>query len=606
MLNKHSDGKSSLIQKKIENIALKCTGSNKAEVQKWMHNGTVKDISTNLKKVLYVRTILTKKDEQNLLDFYYPSSIKLENQHLTIENVSESAIEQPALLIGTVGQGKSISLRYLSFYELCKTERIPVFLELRKLRSSTPLTTHIQNFLEKVKLTCSEKLVQFLLANGFISLLLDGFDELKHEKRQHWVNEIENVITKYKKTKVVVTTRPNTDIHQHHIFKNYELKQLDEADRANFIKKLVKNTEDQNALIGKLSNAGSGVTDLLTTPLLMALFVSVYNNRRKLPNSNSEFFDELFSTLLSRHDGLKVAYDRPTKSGFTDKELKAALQSLCYQTRKASFRQISDIQLNDIATLALNAINLDSKKSESFIYDVSNITCLLLKDGLEYRFIHDSVQEYYSASFVRDQEEAKEKFYSKYLTDWHHWSPELNFLMYIDPVGYNKYFFVPSVKLLCDVNDENEIIRFKKSSFIDLLLVTDIIFLEDKEKGEDLKFLLLATKEYVSNWASDLICKFELDFEQNSFRRSIEKTVKQNFTNGQKLAKYVDKKKISETFKVNSVTFFIFQAHEFLSDANFIDQLYESIDDDALYDLIKGLNNSLNFIKSKKDIGNVF
>ena len=96
---------------------------------------------------------------------------------------------------------------------------------------------------------------------------------------------------------------------------------LGESDRPNFIKKLIKNKEDQKALIVKLSSASEGVIDLLKTPLLMTFFVHIYQGRRKLPNSNSEFFDELFSTILSRHDGLKAAYDRPSKCGFTDKEL---------------------------------------------------------------------------------------------------------------------------------------------------------------------------------------------------------------------------------------------------------------------------------------------
>nr|SHO06570.1 NTPase (NACHT family)-like protein [Moritella viscosa] len=161
-------------------------------------------------------------------------------------------------------------------------------------------------------------------------MFLDGFDEVKHEKRSHWVTEIEDLYTLYPQTRIFVTTRPDTEVHHRHLFINNELSPLEEKDRPNFIKKLVKNKGDQTALITKLSNATNGVNDLLKTPLLMALFVSVYRDRRKLPNSNSEFFDELFSTILSRHDGLKAAYDRPSKCGFTDKELKSALQSLAY------------------------------------------------------------------------------------------------------------------------------------------------------------------------------------------------------------------------------------------------------------------------------------
>ena len=122
------------------------------------------------------------------------------------------------------------------------------------------------------------------------------------------------------------------------------------------------------------------------------------------------------------------------------------MQSLAYQTRKSHLRQLPELKLHDIAVLSLNAIGLDSSKADDFIYDVNNITCLLQKDGLDYRFVHDSVQEFYSASFVRDQEEAKKDFYEKYINDWHHWIPEFQFLKYIDEVAYNKYFLIPSFK----------------------------------------------------------------------------------------------------------------------------------------------------------------
>ena len=296
---------------------------------------------------------------------------------------------------------------------------------------------------------------------------------------------------------------------------------LGESDRPNFIKKLIKNKEDQKALIVKLSSASEGVIDLLKTPLLMTFFVHIYQGRRKLPNSNSEFFDELFSTILSRHDGLKAAYDRPSKCGFTDKELKIALQSLAYQTRKSHLRQLPELKLHDIAVLSLNAIGLDSSKADDFIYDVNNITCLLQKDGLDYRFVHDSVQEFYSASFVRDQEEAKKDFYEKYINDWHHWIPEFQFLKYIDEVAYNKYFLIPSFKDLSYIDEKNSIKNIKKSVFVEILKATDVA-LFTIENGNKIHFVCFITREVIKNWAADLLCKFAFNNENPEFQKTIE------------------------------------------------------------------------------------
>ncbi|MFC1518512.1 NACHT domain-containing protein [Pseudomonadota bacterium] len=333
MLNKHSDGRLSTFQDKITNFVENSSSSNKAELQKWQQNGIAKDANTALKRILYVRTILSTREEINLLDFYYPSTFSYEKNNLSIDDIMQCNSNKPSLIVGTVGQGKSIALRYLSFFTLCRSSSIPIFLELRKLRTSTTLFEHIRQFLIKIRLDCSEKLLRHLLSSGYITLLLDGFDEIKHENRTVWVEEIEELHTRFTQFKIFVTTRPNTDIHHRNLFQNFELSQLNESDRPRFIKKLIKNKDDQTALITKLSKASNGVIDLLVTPLLMTFFVNTYQGRRKLPNSNSEFFDELFSTILSRHDGLKAAYDRPSKCGFTDKELKSSIA--CIPNKKS-------------------------------------------------------------------------------------------------------------------------------------------------------------------------------------------------------------------------------------------------------------------------------
>lgn len=610
MLNKHSDGKLASFQEKIEGITKNSKGSNKAELQKWKQNSIIKDANLALKKVLYVRTILSTRDELNLLDFYYPSTFVYETNRLSIEELMKDESTQPSLIIGTVGQGKSIALRYIAFYSLCKSHSIPVFLELRKLRSSTSLFEHIRQSLKKIKLQCSEKLLKYFLNNGLVTVFLDGFDEIKHEKRDYWINEIEDFVTKYSQCKVFVTTRPDTDIHHSHTFKKYELSPLDENDRPGFIKKLVKKEDDQKALIVKLATASKGVNDLLRTPLLMALFISVYQNRRKLPNSNSEFFDELFSTILSRHDGLKAAYDRPTKCGFTDKELKTSLQALAYQTRKANLRQLQKSKLNEICILALNSIGFDSSKFEDFIYDVNNITCILQKDGLEYRFIHDSVQEFYSASFVRDQEESKEEFYTKYFNDWHQWSPELNFLKYIDELAYKKYFLIPSFKGIGQIDESGCFKSIKKEVYIDILKATDIIFFKINDEEylkKNFKFLGFSTQEKLNSWAADLYCRFSMTEEDNNaFHKAMEKEFSSYFNSDFNSLGDIIINNDSSPLKEGKFLFYIFNAYDSLRKYRLIEKMYKSLNEDSVYELDREYKAAVLFIEKKKKIGGVF
>ena len=540
----------------------------------------------------------------NLLDFYYPSMFCHNKQTLPIDEIMKYDSTQPSLIVGTVGQGKSIALRYLSFFTLCKSDSIPIFLELRKLRTSTTIFEHIRKSLEKIKLSCSDKLLKHLLNSGAITLFLDGFDEIKHENRTIWIEEIEDLHTKFTQFKIFVTTRPNTDIHHRHLFKTFELSPLSEGDRPNFIRKLVKNTDDQTALITKLSKASNGVIGLLVTPLLMTFFVNIYQGRRKLPNSNSEFFDELFSTILSRHDGLKAAYDRPSKCGFTDKELKIALQALAYQTRKANLRQLPETKLNEIAIMSLNTVALDSSKADEFIYDVNNITCLLQKDGLDYRFVHDSVQEFYSACFVRDQEEAKQDFYNKYINDWHHWSPEFQFLKFIDQVAYKKHMLIPSFSEAC-IMDGEIIIGIKKPFFIEILKCTDIVFHTDKGIDKT-NFICFITKNALNNWVLDLLCKFTLMKVDNEFQKGIYREFSSYLASNINSIKSIELKSAYSSFDLGDKKYYLFNAHKLLSDYKLIERLYESIGVDTLYTLNKEYMQAKVFIEQKRKVGGVF
>ncbi len=604
MLNKYSSGRLESLSDKIKFMSSSATGSSKAELQRWIKKGCVKELNQNLKKVLKVRTIVSTKETQNLLDFYYPSTFIFDNKNHSIEEVYENT-NRPILIQGTVGQGKSIALRYLSFYELDKGKSIPVFLELRKLRESTSLFEHIRMWFEKLNLPCSEKLLKNLMQNGFVSLFLDGYDEIKYENRSFWIDEFESIIASYTKVKLLITCRPNTDIHQIASLNSFELNPLTDSDRPDFIRKLVPDEEDQVALITKLSSADKGVKDLLSTPLLMVLFVDVYNSRRKLPNTYSEFFDELFSTILSRHDGLKAAYDRPAKSGFTDKELKLGLESLSYLSRKSNLRQMSESQLSSLAIQSLNTAKLPSAKSKEFLSDIKNITCILKKDGLEYRFIHDSVQEFYSASFVREQEETKEQFYSKYLHNWGSWSPELNFLKYIDEFAFNKYFVIPSVESAF-VRAQGNVSNINLAVFEESLLESRCVFYGEKD-GTGLKILTIESSILQENWVVSEFFSIGDEVNNNVYAKKVNDFVENELSSLSDIKGYMTRSSI-EFKRLNSekYDFFTCNLFELLNDLKVFLKLHNLIDKDDLKSVNSIYMAANEFVNRHKDIGGVF
>jgi hypothetical protein len=85
-------------------------------------------------------------------------------------------------------------------------------------------------------------------------------------------------------------------------------------------------------------------------------------------------------------------------------------------------------------------------QSEDFASDVTRAACLKQQEGFEFHFIHKSVVEFHSASFIRHSSEGIARRYYAAMDSrkWHKWRRELVFPSQIDRVRYLRYFYVPS------------------------------------------------------------------------------------------------------------------------------------------------------------------
>jgi predicted NACHT family NTPase len=74
--------------------------------------------------------------------------------------------------------------------------------------------------------------------SGKFILLLDAFDELDEEVTKETFHEIERYSDKYEKLKIIVTSRPSSEIQKSTKFKIIRLAPLGEADYTPFLNKL--------------------------------------------------------------------------------------------------------------------------------------------------------------------------------------------------------------------------------------------------------------------------------------------------------------------------------------------------------------------------------
>ncbi|MDE0490562.1 NACHT domain-containing protein [Psychrobacter sp. A3] len=178
------------------------------------------NLSDKIIKVTKVKTIYKGDDSIDLHEFYIPT--RIESITTSIKFVTDIG-EQSMVLEGTVGQGKSIFMRYLTSQEAKKGQRIPLFYELRRLDDNDTLTNalskQINNWINEFEVSDFDRVAK----TGDLVIFLDGFDEVPHDKVKNLLNEIEGWCERYPKMQIIISSRPEADIQRSNYLKVFKL-----------------------------------------------------------------------------------------------------------------------------------------------------------------------------------------------------------------------------------------------------------------------------------------------------------------------------------------------------------------------------------------------
>ncbi|MFZ5896744.1 MAG: NACHT domain-containing protein [Myxococcota bacterium] len=418
----------------------------KSAIKRWQTDRTLQAVCERSKRIRKVKTIWQFEKEVDLVKFYYPSKVKSSSEPAKeVHRLQDFSYEGNLVVRGIVGQGKSTFLRYLAARELERGERIPVFVELRRLALNESVLDAVIDEMKNLGLEgASAEVVEYLGKSSRLALLLDGFDEVPEEKVSALVQELENLSVRMPGLRMIVTSRPENAIERSPHFRVFDLAPLAPGEYAKVIARITPKQSLAEEIVNGISKSHSSIARLLTTPLMVSLLLVRYKVDQGIPENRVAFYEPLFMLLLQRHDTAKSGFKRRRKSKLSDSQLLTFFNCLCFITRKAGVSVLRESALNGAAARALKWANLDGAP-DTAVEDIHRITCLILKDGLdEYRFLHKSVQEFHAACFVRDQTDTlAAEFYAAMQQHWSEWEQELLFLKTIHQDRYDRYFAIP-------------------------------------------------------------------------------------------------------------------------------------------------------------------
>jgi len=423
------------------------------KLKQWRTEAQIGKLYQRLGEVRKVKTIWQVDRAVDIADFYCDSHVMIGAERRKIGHLEDLGNDRNVLIEGIAGQGKSIFLRYLCAVELLRGNCIPLLIELRRVSSKHPLRERIRMALRELALNPDDRLLDALVSSGKILLLLDAFDEVDDDLKPVVVNEIEDLVCANDKLRVVVTSRPHESMRASRHFVVVTLDNLNGDEYAHVIRRLAGGETWAEGLIDHIKRKARHVQELLCTPLMVTLLVLSYKSYQQLPVRLSEFYDSLFYTLLQRHDGSKPGFRRARMCHIDDTEYRHVFEALCLVS-KSGGNAFDKSQVYAFARKALELCNVGEGPSK-YIDDIVHITCLIVREGDEYRFIHRTVQEYYAASYIkRKPDPVARAFYEKTLARGGEgaWEQELEFLSEIDEYRYRKYYRLPALlrQLGCD------------------------------------------------------------------------------------------------------------------------------------------------------------
>jgi hypothetical protein len=423
----------------------------KEGLSKWNNAKNIKGLAKKVSSYEQVQTIWQREKKVRLSSFYYPSKVTFSTGITkTVTSLRDLPLSGGLVLQGTVGQGKTVFLRYLCVQELSEQSsgRIPVFFELRKLDSSLPLEKALFETLQSLGFEVTEDLFEYYAESGKLVVLLDGFDELDESIINAVVRTLETWAVRYPKLQFIITCRPGGEIQKSNHFTTIPLAPLSPGDHKPFLSKIGVKGEVLDNLLAAIEGSPVEIRDLLTTPLLLTLLVLVYQNEGIVPNELPEFFKLLFSTVFSRHDRSKPAFVRKHKSGLNERKLEGLFEAFCYSVIRRKYTVNLKAEQFDLAFSDALRFSRDQCLVDGFKHDITNVACLLQEDGLYLSFVHKSLLDYYPAAFVKNcTDDQVQKIYSMFSSrDWHQWQHVLQFLSLIDTYRFAKYFAIPQIE----------------------------------------------------------------------------------------------------------------------------------------------------------------
>lgn len=402
-----------------------------------------------------INTLAFKERVKKLKDIYIPLTIypvdNKKGKKLTkIEGYPKELLDKYGriLITDTAGMGKSTLMKRMFLDVIDGQFGIPIFIELRRLNENNDILNEVAIQLGGLNDGFDKGILETLFVDGEFIFFFDGYDEISSSNKAFVTRNIQDFVAKAPNNKYILTSRPEEELACFGEFQEFRIRELKKVESYDLLRKYDISGKTSRLLISKLETGNySMINEFLKNPLLVSLLFAAFDFKQTIPLKKHIFYRQVFDAYFDSHDLSKGdSYVHEKKSNLDLDDFDKVMRKIGYEClRKQKIEFEKDELLNIIDSAKSGFSNLKFA-STSLLGDLLKAVPLFCQDGMYYKWVHKSLQEYFAAEFIykdskNNQDAILTALYKSKKIDLY--INLLDLYFDIDPVGFQKNIVKP-------------------------------------------------------------------------------------------------------------------------------------------------------------------
>jgi predicted NACHT family NTPase len=309
------------------------------------------------------------------------------------------------IIIDTAGMGKSTITKKIFLCAIQEQTKIPIYIEVRNLNANNTIQKEIYKQLEIGKrFLISDSLLDWFLLQSNCIYIFDGLDEIAVNNRESVIKQLHDFIEQHSNTEIIITSRPEDIVLSFGSFQQFNIKPLSQQESSELVKRY--DTYSHISIAEPLLKAiaikeNHDIQAFLQIPFLLSLVYKCFEYKKDIPLKKSLFYKQVYDALFESHDLSKPGYFiREKYSQLSLDEFDRVLRHVAYfssQENEVEYSNDKIVAYIDQSKPYMGDLQFQSSK---FLQDLLQTVPLFRQDGLNVKWAHKSIQDYFTAKFI--------------------------------------------------------------------------------------------------------------------------------------------------------------------------------------------------------------